>query len=262
MKKILLISPLMALLVAHGHCQTAAKPQSFEVFSIKPCTAGTPEPPAEHMGMVQFVYPGGRFNGKATTVKYLLEWAYDILPAQHSSGPAWMGSDRYDIDAKAQGAATESEMKLLTQALLADQFKLKAHRENKEMPVLVLSTGKAAPKVSAPKDDDKRGMRIVPQKNAEGKVTSYRLEATRFSIAQLSQTFSRNLGRIILNETGLTGDYNFNLEFTPDESHPNPMDPALMFDAMQKQLGLVVKAQKAAVDYLVIESVEKVAASN
>ena len=214
------------------------------------------------MGMVQFVYPGGRFNAKATSVKYLLEWAYDLLPAQHSSGPAWLGLERYDIEAKSPGAATDSEMKVMAQALLAEQFKLKMHHENREMPVLVLSVGKTAPKLFPPKDDEKRGMRIVPRKNDEQKVVAYQVVATRYSFAQLSSVFSRNFDRVIVNETGLNGDYDFTLEFAPDDSHPNPMDPALILDALQKQLGLVVKAQKSPVDYVVIDSVERVTAAN
>ena len=52
--------------------------------------------------------PGGRFDAKATTIKFLLEWAYDLQPAQHSDGPAWFSSDRYDIAAKAEGNASDA----------------------------------------------------------------------------------------------------------------------------------------------------------
>src|SRR3979411_3242117 len=97
MIRTLTLATLMVLSLEPGYCQAPAAHPAFEVASITPCKPGTPEPPGEHAGMVQFVYPGGRFDAKATTVKYLLEWAYGILPAQHTGGPSWMETDRYDI---------------------------------------------------------------------------------------------------------------------------------------------------------------------
>src|SRR5262249_28262174 len=82
---------------------------AFEVAAVKPCEPGTPEPPGQRMGMVRFTYPGGRFEARAVTVEFLLEWAYGLLPSQHSHGPAWMENERYDIVAKAPGNATDDE---------------------------------------------------------------------------------------------------------------------------------------------------------
>src|SRR5215475_12717335 len=118
MTKIFLFTALFGLALHDCHCQDLAKAPAFEVASITPCPPGTPAPPGEHAGMVQFTYPGGRFTARATTVKFLLEWAYDLLPAQHSSGPGWMSADRYDIIANAPGGATDEEMKLMARTLL------------------------------------------------------------------------------------------------------------------------------------------------
>src|SRR5947209_10605586 len=101
MKTILAVAAILGVLVQHGHCQELAPAPAFEVAWITPCEPGTPEPGAERMGMVRFTYPGGRFEAKATSVKFLLEWSYGILPAQHSEGPPWMENNRYDIIAKA-----------------------------------------------------------------------------------------------------------------------------------------------------------------
>ena len=117
-----MLAPLFFLLADSCHCQDLANARAFEVASITPCKAGTPEPPGEHNGMVRFTSPGGRFEARATSVKFLLEWAYDLLPSQHSAGPAWMENDRYDIVAKAAGDATDDEMKFMTRALLAERF--------------------------------------------------------------------------------------------------------------------------------------------
>ena len=102
MTRTITLTALTALALGHCHCQDLAKAPAFEVASITPCKPGTPEPPGEHAGMVQFTSPGGRFRASATTLKYLFEWAYDIQPSQHSSGPSWMGNDRYDVIAKAE----------------------------------------------------------------------------------------------------------------------------------------------------------------
>jgi uncharacterized protein (TIGR03435 family) len=67
---------------------------------------------------------------------------------------------------------------------------------------------------------------------------------------------------VIVNQTGLDGDYDFTLDLTPDESRPSPLDPSILMTSMREQLGLTVKSQDAPVDFLVIDSAEKVVAGN
>jgi uncharacterized protein (TIGR03435 family) len=257
-----MLAPALALLLDNGHCQNLAKTPAFEVASITPCKPGTPEPPGEHAGMVRFTYPGGRFDAKATTVKFLLEWAFGILPAQHSSGPSWMETDRYDIVAKAEGSATDHEIKLMVRALLAERFKLKFHTETKDIPVLVVSLGKTEPKLFPPKDGETHSIRVIPQMGPDQKVVSYHVVAKRFSLEQLNETFARQLGLVIVDQTGLKGEFNFTLEMTPDEQRPNPLDPSIVIAAMRDQLGLALKSQKGPVDFLVVDSAERVTAGN
>jgi len=242
--------------------QDAANSPAFEVAAVTPCEPGTLEPPGQRMGMVRFTYPGGRFVARATTVECLLEWAYGLLPSQHSRGPAWMDNARYDIIAKAPGKATDDEMKRMTQTLLAERFQLRFHRERREAPVLILGLGKTAPKLSPPREGEVQALRVLPQTDHDEKIASYRVVATRFSFQQLNLTFARQLERVIVNETGLEGDFDFTLEFTPDESRPNPLDPSLVITAMRDQLGLAVKARKGLVDFLAIDHVEKVVDGN
>ncbi len=262
MTRILIFAALLSVSLEHCHCQDLAKAPAFEVASITPCKPNTPEPPGEHAGMVQFTFPGGRFRASATTLKFLLEWAYGIQPSQHSGGPSWMGTDRYDIVAKAEGNATDEQQKLMLQTLLAERFALKVHRERKELPVYVVSVGKSAPKLFPPKDEEKHSIRIVPQMDADQKTTTYHVVATRFSLSQLTDTFARQMGRVFVNETGLSGDFDFTLDLTPDDHQPNPLDPSLLINAMRQQLGLSLKSQEAMVDFLVIDSAEKIAAGN
>jgi uncharacterized protein (TIGR03435 family) len=262
MMRTLIVLLLSGLSVGYCHCQEIAKAPAFEVASVTPCKPGTPEPPGEHMGMVQFTAPGGRFRASATTLKFLMEWAYNIQPSQHSSGPSWMDSDRYDVVAKAEGNATDAQQKLMVQALLAERFQLKYRLEKKKLAVFVISVGKNAPKLFPPKEGEVHGIRIMPKKDPDDKIASYHVVATRFSLSQLTDTFARQLGRVFVNETGMDGDYDFTLDLAIDEHQPNPLDPSLLINAMREQLGLSLKSQDAMVDYLVIDSAEKVAKGN
>jgi uncharacterized protein (TIGR03435 family) len=262
MIKTLTFGTLLTLSMGHLHCQDLAKTPAFEVASITPCKPGTPAPPEEHAGMVQFTYPGGRFTAKCTTVKYLLEWAYGIQPSQHSGGPSWIAEDRYDMAAKGAETATDDQMKLMTQTLLAERFQLKLHHESRKLPAYVISVGKTAPKLVPAKEGETHAIRTAPLTGSDSKFPSFHIVATRFSLTQLTDTFARPLGVLILDQTGIKGDFDFTLDLTPDETRPNPMDATLLLTAMREQLGLTVKSQDAGVDFLVIESVEKVAAGN
>jgi uncharacterized protein (TIGR03435 family) len=256
-----MLASLMVFSIHHLHCQEIAKAPAFEVASITPCKPDAPAPPMEHAGLAEFIYPGGRFNANCTTLKFLLEWSYSIQPAQHSDGPGWIGTDRYNIAAKADGNASEAQMKLMVRTLLAERFALKLRPESKELTAYVLSVGKTSPRLVRTKEDETRVVRVDPKTGADQR-TVYRVILTRFSLAELCDTFGRQLGRVMVDRTGLNGDYDFALELAPDESHSTPIDPSLLLDALREQVGLSVKSEKTAVDFLVIEGAEKVTAGN
>lgn len=256
-----MLSSLLMFSIHHLHCEEIGKSPAFEVASVTPCKADAPEPPMEHAGLAQFTLPGGRFNAKCTTVKFLLEWAYGIQPAQHSDGPAWVGTDRYEIVAKAEGNPTDAQMKLMVRALLAERFALKLRHESRDVTALVLSVGKTPPHLVPTKEGETRVVRVDPQTGADQRVV-YRVILTRFSLVELCDTFGRQLGRVMVDRTGLEGNYNFTLDLAPDESHASPVDPSLLLVALREQVGLTVKSEKAPVDFLVIEGVEKVVAGN
>lgn len=256
-----MLAALTMFSIHHVHCQEIAKAPAFEVASITPCKPDAPAPPMEHAGLAEFTYPGGRFRANCTTLKFLLEWSYSIQPAQHSEGPQWIATDRYDIDAKAEGNASEAQMKLMTRTLLAERFALKLRPESRELTAYVLSVGKTAPHLVAAKEGETRVVRVDPQTRA-GQQVVYRVICMRFSLAELSDLFGRQLGRVMVDRTGLNGDYDFTLELAPDESHASPIDPSLLLDALREQVGLSVKSEKTAVNFLVIEGAEKVAAGN
>jgi uncharacterized protein (TIGR03435 family) len=204
----------------------------------------------------------GRFEAKATNVKFLLEWAFDLQPSQHSRGPAWTETDRFDIVAKAEPSSTEKEMKLMARTLLAERFGVKFHNEKRDQPVYVIALGKSAPRLFPPKEGEIHALQMSRQVNSGQTVATAHVVATRFTLAQLADTFSRQLDRAMLNQTGLDGEYNFTLDLTPDESRPTVLDATILITALREQLGFALKADTISVDFLVIDSADKTAAGN
>jgi uncharacterized protein (TIGR03435 family) len=94
------------------------------------------------------------------------------------------------------------------------------------------------------------------------KPVSYRVIATLYTLTQLTDIFARQMDSLVVNQTGLNGEFDFTLDLTPDEERPNPLDPTILMTAMREQLGLTMKSQKISVDFLVIDSAEKVVAGN
>ena len=227
-----------------------------------PCPAGTPAPPEEHSGTWQFLSPGGRFTARAVNLRSLLEWAYEIQAFQHSDGPAWMRTDRYDIAAKAEGNPTATQMKLMVRTLLTERFHLILHQEKKELPVYVIVLGKAAPKLLPAKDGETQSIQAKAVRDADQKIASYHLVATRFSIAQLAETFARQMGRVFVDETGLKGEFDFTMDLRLSDSESGAMDPSVLMRAIREELGLTLKAQKSLVDYLVIDGAERIVTAN
>lgn len=249
---------------------------AFEVASIK----------ANHSGdgrMMMNVAPGGRVNATNLTVRQLIVMAYRIKPSQLSGGPSWIDSDHYDISAKAEGPATPEQLQLMMQALLADRFKLSLRHESKEMPVYALVVAKDGPKLHENKEAEAEKERAKAEgakpgdANAPPKGGNFMrmgrglLSAQGAPVTNLADLLSRQLGRVVLDKTGLTGLYDFELKWTPDESQgqmfkgadagdsapsPDTSGPTI-FTALQEQLGLKLESQKGPVEVFVIDHVEK-----
>ena len=141
----------------------------------------------------------------------------------------------------------------MLQALLAERFQLKVHRETKEMPVFALVAGKNGPKLSDP-DPSKPGMRTT------GNATGLHITAWQSTMQQLADQLSNTAGRPVLDKTGLAGAYAYKLDFNPDVAAPDSGIPT-MSTAVQDQLGLRLEPQKAPIEILVIDSAEKPSAN-
>jgi uncharacterized protein (TIGR03435 family) len=261
------VGATMAPLAGQVVKSDAPKPQ-FEVATIRPNKSG-------ESGASLGPRPGGRLNGTNQTVRNLIRNAFNLQPYQMIGGPDWMDSDRFDIVAKAADADLDEKGMMLypqfmlrLQALLEDRFQMVTHWETRELPVyaLVLATeGKLGPKLQAHTGDCDRARGGPPP--ASGSAASNC--GTRTNVTPTSgkvtgtgirlETFARNLsgatGRYVVDKTGLTGSFDLELEFTPDQS-PDTTGPSL-FTAMQEQLGLKLDSQRAPVEVVVIDRLER-----
>lgn len=252
----------------------------FDVASIKPAA-----PNARGI----FILPiAGGISITNMPVKELIVIAYHVQMFQISGGPPWISSDHYDISAKSEDPPKRGEIPLMLQALLADRFQLTIHRETKELPIYALvlarKDGKLGPQLVEAKaanctavDPNKA---LPPPVPGEPPVLPCggmmmrpnALKAVSIQVGDLTQNFSRLLGRTVVDKTGLTGKYDISMDWTPDESQagqmpaaapPPPSEPAgpSIFTAIQEQLGLKLEAQKGPVETIVIDRVEKPSAN-
>lgn len=304
MTKLLLLAALAAQIALSQANAPPSEPQpqssatpapSFEVASIKPNKTG-----ARNVGLR--IAPGGRFMADNVTLKLLMEQAYGVRDFQISGAPGWFDSEHYDVDAKPEdsGNANQDPMKMneeqrqamqdrlkqMVQSLLTDRCKLAFHRETKELPVYVLTVAKNGPKLQPAKKDDtnaamappsppRPGGPSVPYKGRMMRMGRGQINAQEMRLQVLADSLSEQLGRTVIDKTGLTGTYDFTLTWTPDESQgqmfkgppggkeagdgappPETSGPTI-FTAIQEQLGLKLESQKGPVEILVIDHVER-----
>jgi uncharacterized protein (TIGR03435 family) len=238
-----------AILTVFGLAAQAPDLQ-FDVASLKPS-----QPGAE--GVVFHSAPGHqRFVATNETLKEIIIVAYKIKFDQLSGAPGWIATDRFDINAEAERPSSPQEFQVMLRNLIKDRFKLRMHSETKERPVYVLSV-------------DKGGLKMTPHEIAGADDFSiaesgFRKWTAKFvPMDYLAWLLSFYVGRPIIDRTGLKGSYDFTLSWTPDLSAGLPegasadtSDPGI-FEALQKQLGLRLEAQKGPVEILVIDHAEK-----
>jgi bla regulator protein blaR1 len=213
--------------------------------------------------------PGGGLTATGVTLKMLIMFGYGVAAYQISGAPNWMGVDRWDIEAKTegvQGRLPPDQFNVLLRRLIEDRFQLKSRRETKKMPVyaLVVTKGGFKPK---PRPAESPAPR--PQTQFGNGSATFQAE----SVAGLAGTLTLNLGRPVIDRTGIKGSYDFTLEWTPAPDQGGPQTIGLppraepsratdsngpsIFTALQEQLGLKVESTKGPVDVLVIDHVAR-----
>lgn len=265
MKSAMACAGLLVLWGLYG--QTATAPLSFEVASVKRSAP-------DALGFFLQIQPGGGLRAMGATVKNLIALAYGLREFQISGGPRWADSDRFDVNARAERSpASEtpaadprqngSELRERVKSLLAERFQLAVRSESQEQDGYALVVAKNGPKFHEAKSDSKPFIR--------GRRGSISGQGTTMQF--LAVNLSNQIGRPVLDRTGLPGNYDFNLEWTPDFGRgsgsmggptagaeaPAASDPEdrSVFAALQEQLGLRLEPQKSSVKVLVIDRLER-----
>jgi uncharacterized protein (TIGR03435 family) len=224
---------------------------SFEVATIKP---SKPDQQGEGYG-----FQGNRLRA-TITLSDLIAFAYEVHPNQAIGTPPWAGTDKFDIEAKPEGEGMPSgkQWKGMLRKLMADRFKLAFHREMKELPVYALSVGKTGLKLTK---GDPKG---IPTLEFGVLGSLHVANATMADFTQMMQALV--LDRPVVDQTGLEGRFDFDLNWTPDDSqfpslrdkiHPLVNAPPPLYKAIQEQIGLKLDSIQAPVEVLVLDYVEK-----
>jgi len=271
-----------AVVTAPVVAQTDARP-SFAVATVKFNRTGDA---ARSMRL----QPGGRIVVTNQPLRQLITFAYSLQPQQLAGGPSWLDTDRFDITAQAEGNISPTPpggppgpAQLMMQRLLAERFGLVVHTESRELPVYALTVvrrdGQLGPRikpadrdclalmtqapggvpVQAPRLPDGRpGCGVL--RDATGKVMAGGTTMTMLATSMLTGP----AGRIVVDQTGLTGAYDFDLEFAMDPAPgaaPAPdaatavSDRPSLFTALEEQLGLKLQATRAPIPVTVIDRV-------
>ncbi len=250
------------LLMSVGLCALPAAAQrpefdAFEVATVKPVDSD------QHAG--RFFKMDGTHRWIATnyTLTNLIALAYDMSPRTISGGPAWMESQHFNIEAITPGDVrpTRLEQMRMLRALVVERFGLKFHRQEKEFSIYELTVAKGGPKLKAAANPDSPPDLI-------GVVYPGKIEVPAKSVTMddfVAMLQRATLDRPTVNKTGLTGKYDFTLDWAPDETQyggeiqkaPDDTPMPALFTAVQDQLGLKLEAKRGMVNAMVVDAAVK-----
>ena len=245
---------------------TSIQPPSFDVISVKPNKTSL----GVH-GLIITEFTADGFRGTNVPVHTLLLQAYGLHEGESFGEPAWANSEVFDIEAKVAGPDVAAFSKLdsdqlqaMLRQILAERFGLVAHRETRELPVYAMSVAKGGPKLKEFVFDP-----AVPASARRGggvQMSMGMIAAHECTIPYFLSMLSRQLGRTVVDRTGLTGNYDFTLRWSPDNgATTSSNDPAgtqadalpSIFSAVQEQLGLKLESTKAPASVLVVDHIER-----
>jgi uncharacterized protein (TIGR03435 family) len=214
--------------------------------------------------------PQGGIRTQATTVGWLMSFAYDARAYQIVGGPSWIASDRFDVtftpdkpEAGPSPSMSQAQMqnqfnrqRQRMQAVLRDRFGLVLRAESREMPIYSLTTARGGHRLADPSDKNAPPHMLTSPNEVAGK---------RVPLKMLTDSLSNLLNRYVRDDTGLTGDYDFQMKWTPDTRIPRPDDPApgadeagpSIFTAITEQLGLKLEPKRGPVPVFVVEKIER-----
>ena len=230
-------SILLIAIAKFAHAQSPT-PAQFDAASVKASNA----PAGTRAGRLQFT-PGRVFGTNVSAREVLLE-AYRLKSYQLFGGPKWLDSTYFDIEARADTPATVNQLRPMLQSLLAERFKLVVHHDTSEMPVFALAIGKSGLKLREVKEGEPK----PPPPRAEP--GALMVEYTILTMQDFADNLSRvgEIGRPVLNRTGLQGTYAFDLQLFEGQD---------FMGMVQESCGLKFESQRASIEILVIDRVER-----
>jgi uncharacterized protein (TIGR03435 family) len=225
---------------------------AFEVASIKPNTNGISNalPPLRS---------NGSYSASNVAVKSIIANAYEVRIFQIEGGPDWLTSERFDIIARGPEGTPDQLRPAMLRTLLAERFKLVAHFETREQRVysltLLRGDGRLGPqlKPSAPASGSSSGFPSASVGNGMARINGRRVSMDTLAMMLTGSVFNQR----VINRTGLSGEFELDLRFTPDSSPAAAPEFPSIFTAVQEQLGLKLEASRGPVEVLVIDSVER-----
>jgi uncharacterized protein (TIGR03435 family) len=247
-----LLAGAMALSAQQTPPGSAGETASFEVASVKPNTSRISNaiPPSR---------ANGSYSASNVALKSVIANAYEVRIFQIEGDPDWLTSERFDIIARGREGTPDRLRPAMLRTLLAERFKLAAHFETREQQVYALvlarGDGRLGPqlKPSAPGNGSASGFLATSVDNGVARIKGPRVLLDNFAIVLASSVFSRS----VINRTGLSGEFDVDLRFTPDSSPVSAPEFPSIFTAVQEQLGLKLQSERAAVPVLVIDSVQR-----
>ncbi len=261
------ISAISVLIVLSAF-STIARTQTpvFEVASIK----------ANHSGLsaVNFGMPGGgRFTATNAPLRELIRVAFNNVPDfLIVDAPDWIRSERFDVNARAEESADRDKLFAMIRTLLTDRFNLATHRETRDVAQYALvrlkPDGALGPRLRPTATDCPAilaaAQRGTPPPRSDRILCGSRNRPGTIAIGgmtmdQIARGLWSQLGRVVIDRTGLTGAFDLDLDFAAETSAdvPASIDSPSIFTAVQEQLGLRLEAARGPVEVLVIDRVER-----
>ena len=232
----------------------AAEPSlRFEVASIRPHQFAGDEPSNRQ------VLPGGRFVATATTVRTLIRIAFGTDDNRISGAPSWTDNETFDINATTVNrteVTTPQQFQQLILSLLEDRFQFKFHSEQKEASLYWLELnkpGKLGPALKPSSPGSKPNMST----NSNGSRAA--MKVSNMSMADIAAGLRRQAGRPVEDHTGLKGNFDFQIEWAPEET-PDSADPSL-FTVLKEQLGLKLQSAKGLTEILIVDQITEPSAN-
>jgi uncharacterized protein (TIGR03435 family) len=252
---------LIGLLSSAAFGQPPATAQTFEIADVHVSS------PSRNPIMQGGPLRDGRYELRKASMLDLIRTAYDVDADSILGGPSWLEWDRFDLAARTPPSASPAAIRIMLQTLLAERFQLVIHRDTRPLPGFVLTVSKGKPKLHDADGASDSRCSAEPPPPAPGVVPSIAASCRNMTMAEFAATLRElakdYLGNPVVDSTGLTGTWDFDFRWTPKGPlQAAGADGVSIFDALEKQLGLKLQAEKIPMPVIVVDSVNHTPSPN